>query len=669
MPKPSLMWNAIVKNESGRILRAAASVLPYIKSYSILDTGSDDNTTDLIRDFFDAAGIKGRIHFGYFKNFSQARNDAFAHAQMDNCDSELVQCDFALLMDADMELRVTDPTAFEPLNDPLAISFDMMQKAGPMSYANRRVLNLSWDKPPYVGVTHEYMDVPAKAMIHGADFLDHADGANRPEKFVRDIALLEEGLKDDPNNGRYIYYLANSYRDAGEFKKAAETYQRRIDLGGWDEETHSAMMHLGSCEKELRNFGGFVDAMLQAYNFRPQRAEPLYELAKAYRDRNQQRTGLIFAKAGLNHTRPSDVLFVNDYVYEHGLRYEYSIMGFYDPLARDAAFHVTNDLALDLSCPEGERNSSRSNLQWFAPKLSEVCTAFRSHEINFQPKRGYTAMNPSVCRRPNGGLEVLLRTVNYKINEHGQYMIGEKGCNDAPIDTENWLLMVDDDLTTKDYAKVVWERPAAKFPLVTGLEDMRLFWNRGTRMFSATVREQSATGQCEMWTGELSRRFGNAERAVVEHAEMISDGVTTQKNWMPLPSPGLARWMYDVKTMYEPGSQQWAKTDYPRAIDNLRGSSQLIPFKGGYLAVVHEATYRGGKRVYLHRFVHFTKDLYPARLSLPFVFEDVQIEFCAGLSDHRDPNLLVLSYGVRDEKAMLATVPIEQVAQMLGANR
>jgi hypothetical protein len=274
-----------------------------------------------------------------------------------------------------------------------------------------------------------------------------------------------------------------------------------------------------------------------------------------------------------------------------------------------------------------------------------------------------------VCRRPNGGLEVLLRTVNYKINEHGQYMIGEKGCNDAPIDTENWLLMVDDDLTTKDYAKVVWERPAAKFPLVTGLEDMRLFWHKGMRQFSATVREQSAMGQCEMWTGGLERRFGNSERAVVLDAECMSDPTKTEKNWMPVPGGDHPRWMYNTCTSYEPRGQLWSKTDYPFAVDNLRGSSQLVPFKGGFLAVVHEATYRGGKRAYLHRFVHFTKNLYPQRISLPFVFEDVQIEFCAGMSDHRDPNLLVLSYGVRDEKAMLATVPIEQVAAMLRVTR
>src|SRR5665213_98130 len=285
--KPSLRLNIIVKNEAAIIVRALSSAAPFIKSFSILDTGSTDNTTDLIRDFFDEAGIKGRVHFGEFKNFSQARNEAFARARIDNCDGELERCDFALLMDADMELRVTDPASFEPLSDITATSFDMMQKAGPMSYANRRILNLQWSEPPYLGVTHEYLNVAANGMLHGADFIDYANGANRPEKFVRDIALLEEGLKEEPNNARYLYYLANSYRDAGQFEKAVEFYQRRIDAGGWEEEVHSAMMNLGSCEKDKHNFGGFVDAMIQAYNFRPQRAEPLYELAKVYRERNQ----------------------------------------------------------------------------------------------------------------------------------------------------------------------------------------------------------------------------------------------------------------------------------------------------------------------------------------------------------------------------------------------
>jgi glycosyltransferase involved in cell wall biosynthesis/DNA-binding transcriptional regulator/RsmH inhibitor MraZ len=666
MPKPSLCWNAIVKNESGRIIRAAASVLPYIRSYSILDTGSTDGTTDLIRDFFTKYGIKGHIHFGEFKDFSQARNDAFIHARNDNGQDGAEWCQFALLMDADMELKVCDQNAFEPLFNGDAVSFSMMQRAGGVSYANCRVLNLSYPSHPYVGVTHEYICATSNERIMGAYFLDHADGANRPNKFVRDIALLEQGLRDEPGNGRYIYYLAQSYRDAGMLDKASEMYQKRIDMGGWEEETHSAMMNLAFCEKESRNFGGFLDAMVQAYNFRPTRVEPLYELAKAYRERGQNLAGLMFAKAGLKHQRPDDLLFINDFAYEHGMLYEYSIMAFYDPAERQRGYHATNKLALDLTCPETERQTARNNMAWYLPTLSHFCASFKTREIDFTCPDGFTAMNPSVCATPGGGLELILRTVNYKMDSEGRYMIGPKECHDAPIETENYLLTLDHGFETVDYHKIKWERPPAKFPLVIGLEDMRLFWHKGHRAFSATVREQSEFGNCEQWIGSLEKTPETHEdisRVIVHEAQRIVYGGNTEKNWMPIDK---GRFMYDMRTAITHFGEQVSCAPRTIADENIRGSSQLIPFQNGYLAVVHEAVYCGGKRVYQHRFAKFDRGLLAYKLSLPFVFEEVQIEFCAGLAWHPNCVDLVISYGVRDEKAMVAKVSNQEVAMMFG---
>ena len=92
----------------------------------------------------------------------------------------------------------------------------------------------------------------------------------------------------------------------------------------------------------------------------------------------------------------------------------------------------------------------------------------------------------------------------------------------------------------------------------------------------------------------------------------------------------------------------------------------MIPFKAGWIAVVHEAsTDPHGKRTYWHRFVWFDADLMVRRLSLPFVFLDRQIEFCAGLAYHPNGNDLIISYGVRDAEAHLATVSIEEVAAMV----
>lgn len=662
--KPSLCLNMIVRNESARILRCISSVAPYIQSYSIFDTGSTDGTTNIIRDYFDEIGIKGHVHFGTFTDFSQARNEAFRYAKDDNGQDGAIWSQFALLMDADMELVVESPHGLMSL-DKTALSYSMVQKGGVISYHNTRIVNLERVRhDPYVGVTHEYLDVHSTSLIGGAFFLDHADGANRVNKATRDIRLLLKGLDEEPDNGRYMFYLANSYKDAGQVDLAAAMYQRRIDKGGWNEETHAAMMGLAFAEKDGCNFGGFVDAMIQAHNFRPERAEPLYELAKAYRDRNQQRAGLVFAKAGLNIKRPNDLLFVNDYVYSHGLRYEFSILGYYADEDRDRAFEVTDDLALDPECPWSERAGAKTNLFWYLKPLSTYCPSFRPTKLDFIPPSGYTAMNPSieVC---NEKITCNIRCVNYRMDEHGRYMIGPKDCSEAPIDTRNFLVQLREDFRpwpNPHGTEIIWDRPEPQFPQVTGLEDIRLYRVKGNLCFSACIREQEATGMPQQVRGVIE------DGEVVSWAKMSAADVC-EKNWMPIQNNS-QDFVYRLDTI----AHTWdltaprgvTKTDSKLYVSEISGGSQAIPFKNGYIAVVHEASTdpTNNKRTYWHRFAWFTKDMELKRLSLPFVFFDKQIEFCCGLAYHPDRNSLIISFGVRDAEAWVAKVAVEEVARM-----
>lgn len=669
--KPSLCLSMIIKDEAARIERCLASVTATVKAIYLHDTGSTDDTVAKAMAFADAAGVPIHVSTGEFRDFSQARNEAFAVAQVVNGTGGLPWCQFALLMDADMELMVDDPEAFDLLraND---LSYDMMQKGGSVSYANRRIVNMNWGRPPYVGVTHEYIDVAAAGMIEGAWFRDHADGANRKDKYARDAQLLETALRAEPDNARYWYYLGNTYRDwAGSnpvaLPAATDAYRKRIELGGWDEEHHSALMNLAGCYKDRPCPGDFAAAMIEAYNFRPSRAEPLYDLAKHYREKGNNAAALIFAKHGMTIPRPNDLLFVNDFVYSHGLRYEYSIAGYYDEKERSRAFEVTDDLALDPTCPADIRESARQNLYWHTKPLSYYCPSFKGHQIVALAgvPDGYTMMNPSVVNEADGTLVCNIRCVNYKINEHGQYMIGPLSCHDAPIDTRNFVVAVADDMSVSAPAEIIWHRPPPAWDRVTGLEDIRLNCIDGKLCFSATVREQLASGECQMVWGRLGYdvdpRFMH-----VPAWKTISDGKSTEKNWMPMT--GTKLFVYKPGVVVDPLNDGWRATVHPIKvhIDTLRGSSQLIKFKHGWLSIVHEAiTGPDGKRTYWHRFVWFDLDGALHRVSLPFVFYDRQIEFCAGLAYHPNGDDLVISFGVRDAEAHLATVAIDEVARMI----
>lgn len=667
MKTPHLCLNMIVRNESARIIRALDSARPYISTFAILDTGSTDNTVELIREWGVKHGINGIVGLGSFVNFSQARNGALKLARSWAMRHRFAEplTDYFLLMDADMELVVDNPDAFEGLSGEM---FHMIQKAGSLSYHNARLLAIT-SNVIYHGVTHEYLGVAPAGTVMGAYFVDHADGANRADKFERDIKLLLADLETDPKNARTWYYLANSYRDNGDHLKAAEAYRKRIEIGGWDEETWSARVNLANCMEKMGLEDSYVKEALEAYNFRPQRAEALYALSKHYREQGKHHVSAMFAAEALGRDRPDDKLFMEDWVYEWGLREELSISGFYVPEYRERSMHLTNGLALDPRIPEPNRQLARSNMIFHLKSLREMCPSTERHQIlayaGVSP--GFTMMNPCVTNKPSGDLELLLRTVNYRINEHGQYMIGETGCGDAPIVTENHLLNLSRHLSITDGAKVTWERPEPVFPLVVGLEDMRIFWHKGERQFVACVREQSPGGVCDQYHGYLSWRFGNTENATVTSWNRISNGTDYEKNWAPI----IRGVNHDLQYVYRLDklmiNGQIVKTQRNFACENISGSSQWVPFRRGYMAVVHEAIVHPstGKRVYQHRFAWTDINFSVVKLSLPFVFQQVQIEFCAGIALHPNGRDYVLSFGVRDEEAWLATVHATDIAQTL----
>lgn len=654
----------IVKDEAARIERCLNSVLPHVQYVAIVDTGSTDDTIAIIRRLCREQSVPCAVVNYEFLDFSQARNVAFKFAQQVRDYNEF-SAHFALMVDADMELKVDDPHAFDNLSAN-ALSYDMMQRGGSVAYANRRLVNLDWGQPPYVGVTHEYIDVEAAGMIDGAWFLDHADGSNRANKYDRDAKLLNEALKTDPTNARSWFYLGNTYRDAGNPLLAIEAYDKRIELGGWDEETHNAMMNRAQAHLDWKDEPRFVAGMLAAYGFRPQRAEPLYDLAKYFREKGNNAAALAMAEAGVNIKRPNDLLFVNEFVYSHGLRYEYSIAGYYNAEARPFAAEITNDLALDPTCPADFRASARSNLFWHTKPLKDYCPSFQGDQIDVEMPAGYTAMNPSVdvCKDT---ITCCVRGVNYKINEHGQYMIGDSPCGDTPIETRNFIVSLDGDFNTLHQRELLWHRPVPSWDMVIGLEDVRLWRYAGELNFSATVREQSPTGVCEMVRGRLAYDFDDKFMTVCAWRR-ISDPANYEKNWAPLPTPvgETPRFMYRLDTVIEDATQAMV---VPSSfyVNEISGSSQYIPFKQGYLSVVHEASTdpSTGKRTYWHRFAWLDHDYVLRRLSLPFVFYAKQIEFCAGLALHPNQTDLILSFGVRDEEAHLATVNVEEVSTML----
>jgi len=126
---PTICLNMIVKNESLIVQRLLDSVLPIIDTYCICDTGSTDNTMDIIRTYFKDKGITGILLSEPFQNFSYNRNFS-----LQACKG---LSDYILFLDADM---VLDIQQFDKSMLNLYDSFHVLQGNDSFHYNNIRII-------------------------------------------------------------------------------------------------------------------------------------------------------------------------------------------------------------------------------------------------------------------------------------------------------------------------------------------------------------------------------------------------------------------------------------------------------------------------------------------------------------------------------------------------
>jgi len=301
----TLCLTMIVKNEKEILKRCFDSVVDYIDYWVICDTGSTDGTQEFVLEYFRKRGVPGELHQHQWKNFGHNRTLAVQAAQG--------KADFLLLMDADFVLNVRDKD-FKSRED---LIFDGYQVKYEGDVDSRQMLLVSgkrkWD---YVGVTHEYIKSEGNIIYGDIDaftFIHEEDGANRIRKNERDLELLLQGVKDEPNNYRYVFYIAQAYKNLGQFDQAIEYYQKRIEQGGWEEEVYICKYFISFC-KSLRgdSFDSYKDELLEAYQSRPIRLEALFDFVYQCLVNGVPHLGVDVGMGAIDTPYPiHDVLFVD----------------------------------------------------------------------------------------------------------------------------------------------------------------------------------------------------------------------------------------------------------------------------------------------------------------------------------------------------------------------
>lgn len=304
--------------------------------------------------------------------------------------------------------------------------------------------------------------------------------------------------------------------------------------------------------------------------------------------------------------------------------------------------------------------------------------------IPVEYNKGLGLMNPSIFLR-DGKKMVILRAVNYtfyhsekKLFQHPYgpltYLHPE---NDVHLRTWNYYLELNDNLeitrinkidTSKFPEKELWE--------FVGLEDARLFEWEG-KLYTSGVRrdlDKVGTGRMELCQIEID------DETVVEKTRFRipppkNKDSYCEKNWMPiLDKPyHYVKWSNPtevVKVNEQDGSSETVFLgDHYDIGRDIRGGSQLVPWKDYYIAITHEVDLFKSETnrkdaVYKHRILLWDKNFNLIKWSDDFSIMGAQVEFCVGLA--KEGSNFLMTFGYQDNAAYVMKFPEKVFVDILG---
>ncbi len=648
---PTICLNMIVKNESKIITRLLTTVLPIIDTYCICDTGSTDMTKEIIKEFFDMRCIDGKIIEEPFKNFGHNRTVALNAAKD--------MADYLLFLDADMKLVI------DPEFDKSKLTADVYtfaQGSNTFNYFNVRLIKTSLNFR-CIGSTHEYYDITGsrkEEQLRTIKINDIGDGGCKEDKFIRDIRLLEEDLKENPKNERTYFYLANSYKNAGNLEKAIENYKKRIAIGGWIEENWYSRLELGKCYMKTGKEADAIKTWLEAYGYHPKRAENVYEIVKHYRIKGQQQLSYIFYKLAKEIPYPSDnVLFIHKDVYNYLLDYEFSIIAYYidnNVDMRPIFMKLMNISALNMDNLLANYKFYVKTLKKYEQKevVLNLCK-----EVQEETKGDFKATTPSIIAY-NDGYLTNVRLVDYILHLNGSYSYPDG----YSVNTKNIALVMDKDFNVIDCKK--FAPGFNKECRVRGLEDVKIIDTGENIGYISTKQSDTTSDYVLTMAGGVYDLSGES----LEYSEITSpEKAKCEKNWALFMQDDRLRVVYKWHplTIYDFAKMQLGtvtRKEMPPFFKKVRGSTNGTIYKDELWFIGHVVEH-GDPRHYYHLFIVLDKNTLELRkYSYLFRFDKGEkVEFSLGLVVEDDR--LIVSHSNWDRTSKLKIFDKEQILKEL----
>ena len=362
----------IVKDESHVIQKTLENLVDQITfSYWVIcDTGSTDNTREIITDFFKEKGIPGELLQHEWQDFGHNRTLALRGA--------FKKADYIFIFDA-------DDTIHGRLPIPSKLDKDFYKLKFGFGFTYYRPLLVTAQKPTkFVGVLHEYISLenahPSETIIEGNYYVDSGKNGARSrdkDKYLKDAEILKKAYyKEVETKGglanRYAFYCAQSYKDCNRSDDAIEWYTRVVEeLNNWVQEKYYACLMLGFQYRGKNNIVKAIEYFLKAEKFDPDRTEGIFFATETMKDAGlHSLVVLLYEKHKHYNKTPQDKLFLYGDFYNDVFEFNTSLSAFFMG-NRKLAYECGKKIIVNNIAQQPVRNRTFSNLRFSINEMND----------------------------------------------------------------------------------------------------------------------------------------------------------------------------------------------------------------------------------------------------------------------------------------------------------
>ena len=341
----------MVKNAGDEFEHMLTKNLPYIDRWTILDTGSTDNTIDIINRVL-VGKKKGELFCEPFINFKESRNRCLDLAGK--------ACKFTIMLD---DTYIIENNLREFLysvrGDQYADSYSMFIKTNDSMYTSNRILKTDRNMR-YIYKIHEIVNdannVNVSIPLNKSSIFDCTSNYMVDRTMNRktyELELLMEEIHDNPDISRHYYYVAQTYSVIKKYELAYEFYLKRA----------------------YHPNDGYIQEKIDAFFEAARTAQ--FQLHKPWECCEK----LYLSAHELDKSRPESLYYIGHYYYGNNIELAYMY------------FKMAFDIGFPIHC----QHSLKPTLSYYyVPKfLTELCYSFKNYILGERVSQYFLQHNNS----------------------------------------------------------------------------------------------------------------------------------------------------------------------------------------------------------------------------------------------------------------------------------